>query len=660
VNKLDSSISNVDKDIQKENNSLIKNGSESPKKKFLIPVLLIFFLFLVGAGVYYFLSTNNKILQEILPVSLKKEAIQPTSIPSGSQKITPSLEKGAYLNKDLGILLKHPENWKLVKEDKDTTVWNIMSDSKVIGTVILRKNQVLGESTFANSEQQIKSVVDEIPGDKKISVSGKSATETFTFIKDIGGKSNEVTVELSIPDQDAIGSKKAAELHSEFDGVLRTISIPSENKVPDPSNSKIVLSKDKVKSDGNDSTTLTVAIRDSEGNIIPGVYLEILPEDSTDFGFNQVIPKSPLPSQRTNSAAAVLKDKIYVAAGRNYNDILSIVEAYNPATDTWSDANSLMSQREELTLDEVNGNLYAIGGNKGIFAEGGIDQMFWDKVEMFDSSPNISNWINKKQMLRGRKEHASGVVDGKIYILTGMSRNTYDECRSNGGNNVEVYDTQADNWSIANDKVLCLVGPSSVTIGKKIYLFGGQLPNYVLSEGNTEGDKLGISYEVNIYNTETNSWEKGARMPHARMRGGAGIINGKVYLIGGFGGSKVWSDKPGENYNQYVDVYDPQTNTWVTMGEFYPTPIDFSYVTYNNKIYTFGGEHFYSWPYRNSVFEFSPLKTIREVIVNPSNESGNVQFKLRSLFSGSRSYKIVAYDSQGKQIEIGKASISFE
>ena len=653
-------VSGTVNDIPGGVNSPVVNNPESSKKNKYNPFILILLTFMVGTGVFFFLSFGFKTYQGVLPVPPKNAAVQPTSKPGGLAEITPKTENGAYINSDLGILLKHPEGWKLVKEDKDKTIWNIMSDSKVIGTVILRKNQVLGESTYAGSEQQIKSVADEIPGDKRIFVSGKSATETFTFSKDIDGKPNEITVELSIPDQDAIGSKKAAELHSDFDGVLRTISISGGNKTPDPAKSKIVLSKDKVKSDGIDTTTLTATIRDSGGNIIPDVYLEIIPDDPADFGYNRVISKSPLPTQRTSSAAVVLKDKIYVVAGRNYNDILSIVEAYSPATDSWTGVNSLRSQREELTLDEVNGSLYAIGGNKGIFAEGGIDQFFWDKVEMFNPAPGVSDWVNRKQMLRGRKEHASGVVGGKIYILTGMSSNTYDECRSNGGNNVEVYDTQTDSWSIASDKVLCIVGSSSVTIGDKIYLFGGQLPNYVLSEGNAEGDKLGISYDVNIFNTQTNSWEKGARMPHARNRGGLGLINGKVYLIGGFGGSKVWSDKAGENYNQYVDVYDPQSDSWTTVGEFFPTPIDFSYVTYNNKIYTFGGEHFYSWPYRNSVFEFNPLKTSREVIVNPSDESGNAQFKIRSLFPGSRSYKIVTYDFRGKQIEIGQASIFFE
>jgi len=654
-----SKLLSPDQKTQKERGVLVDNKLLVPRKKILIFVLLVFLLLLAGVGVYHFLRINKKISPKIPPSLPKKEIVQPTSFP-GEQQPTFSLEKGTFLSKDLGILLKHPESWKLVKEDKDTVVWNIVSDSKVVGTVALRKNQVLGEASFASSKQEIKTVVDEIVGEKKISVTGKSTTESFTFEKEIGGKPNQVTLELSIPDQDLIGSNKATEIHSEFDGVLRAISIPTdEHKVPDPSKSEIVLSKEKVKDDGNDSATLTVILRDSEGNAIPGVYVEVIPEDPNDLSYNQVIPKSPLPSQRTNSAAAILNDKVYVVAGRNYNDILSIVEVYNPQTNLWSGANSLMSQREELTLDEVNGNLYAIGGNKGIFAEGGIDQMFWNKVEMFDSSPGIHGWINKKTMLRGRKEHASGVVDGKIYILTGMSRNTYEECRSNGGDNVEVYDTQADSWSVANDKTLCLVGSSSVTIGKKIYLFGGQLPNYVLREGNEQGDKLGISYEVNIYNTETNSWEKGARMPHARVRGGVGIINGKVYLIGGFGGSKAWSDKPGENYNQYVDVYDPQTNTWATMGEFYPTPIDFSYVTYNNKIYTFGGEHFYSWPYRNAVFEFSPLKTIRESIINPSNENGTVQFKLRSLFAGNRTYKVITHNFEGKEIELGKFYVTF-
>lgn len=640
----------IDKPIS---SPLPENNLDSPKKTNLIPVLLVLFLLLAGVGIYYFLNTKSEIFYGTFPISTKEEVVLPSPITNESQEVAPSLEKGTYLNKDLGIFLKHPENWKLVKEDKDITIWNIMSDSKVIGTVILRKNQVLGETTYFASEQQIKSAIDEISGNKKISISGKSASETFTFSKDIGGKPDEVIIELSIPDQDVIGSKKSAELYSEFDEVLRTISIPSENKIPDPSKSKISLSKEKVKSDGNDSSIITATIRDNEGNIIPDIYLEIIPEDQTDFGYNQIISKSSLPTQRTNSAAAIIKDKIFVAAGRNYNDILSIVEVYNPLSNTWSATNSINSQREELSLDEVNGNLYAIGGNKGIFAQGGIDGSFWNKVEMYDSSPNISAWLNKKPLPEGLKDHASAVVDGKIYTFAGMSRNIKTECGDNEGYVTQVYDPIADSWSIANEKVLCGTGMISAVVDKKVYLFGGHHDAPFQKDQSIPA----ILYDLNIYDTTTNSWSKGPKLPHPRERGGLGIINGKIFLIGGF---KSFGGKAGEDYNQYVDVFDPETNAWTTMGEFYPTPIDFSYVTYNSKIYTFGGEHFYSWPYRNSVFEFSPLKTSREVIINPSNENGSVQFKLRSLFPGSRSYKIVAYDSQGKQIEIGKTSIFFE
>lgn len=619
---------------------IISPPSKPNNYKFLIIIFLVIFL---GAFSFFYYQKNKIKLteNEANLTEENKESIDPKTgtFPS---------EKDSYINQELGIILKHPDNWQLIKEDKNSSVWNVISDSKVVGTVILRKNNVLGDSTFFGSQQEVKSTINGLSGDKKIVLSGKSTTENFTFEKDINGESDKVVVEMYIPDQDAIGSQKSAELHENFDQVLRTISISNENKKPDLSKSKITISKNIIKSDGNDSAVLTINIRDSQNNPIISNYLDIIPDDPTDLNYNQIIAKSSLPSQRTDSAAAVLGNKIYVVGGKNYNDTLSISETYDPENNTWGGVSSLSSQRTELSLNTVNDKIYTIGGFN--------NSDFSDKVSVLNP-PSYNDWSNKKSLPEGLKDHASEVVNGKIYTFAGMSKKVYPECgESSLGNITQVYDPVSDTWGVANDKVICGSGLVSATIGSKVYLFGGQISTIEYPNGQKTMSGA-ISSDLNIYDVSNNSWSKGPKLPHPRQRGGIGVINGKIYLIGGF---KSWGAAPGEDYNQYVDVYNPQTNTWTTMGDFYPTPIDFSYVTYNNKIYTFGGEHFYSWPYRNAVFEFNPLKTSREIVVNPSNENGDVQFKFRSLFSGTRSYKIVTYDNQGNQIEIGKTSITFE
>jgi len=619
--------------------------------KKLLYILVSLLVITTGISSYHFFIFK-KTQSNVTPKPPTDQEIIQTDTPLETDFSPTNIQKGNYFNKDLGINLKHPDNWQLIKEDSQTTIWNIMSGSKVIGTVILKKSQVLGDNTYTNSEQQSKTTVGQLEGDKKISVIGKTSINSFSFDKDIDGKLEKVIIELSVPDQDTIGSQVASELHLNFDQVIESISIPVQTNLPDQTNSSLSLSKQKIKSDGNDYSVLTVNLRDSQKNILSNVYLDIIPEDSSDLGFNQIIPKSSIPSQRTNSAATILGDNVYVAGGKNYNDVLSIVEIYNLTSNTWNGANSLTGQRTEFTLDQVNGNLYAIGGHKGLFSESNWDQSFIDRVDMYE--PDESRWITKASLPQGLKAHASATINNKIYLFTGMSAHIIQECGDNQGYSTLVYDTVLDTWSTSNPKVICGSSMLSATIDNKVYLFGGH------HDAPFQKDPQNATFilsDLNIYDTETNQWKKGASLPHPRERGGVGVINGKIYLIGGF---KSFGGQIGEEYNQYVDVYDPQSDSWTTMGEFYPAPIDFSYVTYNNKIYTFGGEHLYSWPYRNSVFEFTPLMTSREPSVNPSNQSGDAQFIFRSLFPGTRSYKVVAYNTDGSQIEIGKISMTFE
>src|SRR5947207_1061486 len=81
-----------------------------------------------------------------------------------------------------------------------------------------------------------------------------------------------------------------------------------------------------------------------------------------------------------------------------------------------------------------------------------------------------------------------------------------------------------------------------------IYALGGQVgvcPDATTSE---------------VYNPATNSWAIKASMPSPHDQGGAAVVNGIVYAIGGQNGCGFG------NVLDTVDAYNPATDTWAAMA----------------------------------------------------------------------------------------------
>jgi N-acetylneuraminic acid mutarotase len=82
--------------------------------------------------------------------------------------------------------------------------------------------------------------------------------------------------------------------------------------------------------------------------------------------------------------------------------------------------------------------------------------------------------------------------------------------------------------------------------------------------------------------TSDDSWATKAPMSQARFGLGVGVVNGKIYAIGGR--VNLSADPLGVN-----EEYDPATDTWTNKSSM-PTPrADFGAAVYNNKIYAIGG-----------------------------------------------------------------------
>ncbi|NWL89547.1 hypothetical protein DMN77_18525 [Paenibacillus sp. 79R4] len=134
-----------------------------------------------------------------------------------------------------------------------------------------------------------------------------------------------------------------------------------------------------------------------------------------------------------------------------------------------------------------------------------------------------------------------------------------------------------EEWTPRADLPEPRMGAAAVTVNGKIYVFGGA------SDSNQafKGKKQKNTYE---YDPSTNIWVKKTDMPTARAGLSAVVYNNKVYVIGGYLDVGTTLQRTNK-----VEVYDPSTDTWTEVANM-PTARSWaSAVTFNDKIYVFGG-----------------------------------------------------------------------
>ena len=115
------------------------------------------------------------------------------------------------------------------------------------------------------------------------------------------------------------------------------------------------------------------------------------------------------------AAAAGSDGRIYAIGGNRLTEfteeILSSVEAYDPATDTWVEVGSLASPRMGLAAAAgPDGRVYAFGGNNFEFVR-------LDTVEAYD--PLGDTWAAIAPMPTARRDLAAAASGGQIFAIGG-------------------------------------------------------------------------------------------------------------------------------------------------------------------------------------------------------------------------------------------------
>ena len=194
---------------------------------------------------------------------------------------------------------------------------------------------------------------------------------------------------------------------------------------------------------------------------------------------------------------------------------------------------------------------------------------FSGDVERYDIDNN--EWSTLRSMSEGKGNFFIGEVNGRIYVMGGLLNNSL-----NISSKTEEYNIDSNVWEDQTIMSTPRFGGMSVTIGNDIYTIGG------LFQDSTNGGGLSVSNTVEVYHTDTNTWEDMESMPiispgefseeKLGVAFGAAqhvVIDSEnyIYIIGGI--QRVISTSNNfsiEAYSERILRYHVETGIWSKSG----------------------------------------------------------------------------------------------
>jgi parallel beta-helix repeat protein len=267
---------------------------------------------------------------------------------------------------------------------------------------------------------------------------------------------------------------------------------------------------------------------------------------------------------RSRLGVAEVNGKIY-AIGGDYTNLMgncigpsigtlvNTTEMYDTETDTWSFRASMPTARCSFAIAVYQNKIYCIGGCIGYNKHTGVNEVY---------DPATDTWETKTPMPTPRMELQANVVNGKIYLIGGTT--SYGSGPYLGVN--EVYDPATDTWTTKTPSLYPLTSGASAVADNKIYFLA-------------KASRLDLGAFIQIYSPEEDNWKIGAASPtYGWISATAGVTSG------GYGVKRiVFFDESS------TCIYYPANDSWAT-GTRMPTARGFSGVAFvNGAFYVIGG-----------------------------------------------------------------------
>ncbi len=280
--------------------------------------------------------------------------------------------------------------------------------------------------------------------------------------------------------------------------------------------------------------------------------------------------KPDLPAPRALHGVGAVNGKIYTVGGARKLHCFTLdcyapeVAEYDPALDTWTNKAPLMPHngcptgqpnvRKNHATGVVNGQIYVIGGDNDYCLFPSVHRHdpagdAWYTTTAHDPSQALAPMPVAQSLLVGA---ANGNV---IYVVRDTT--------------VYAYDVAANTWSTTAPMPTSRLGPGVAAMGGLLYVAGGSTP---------VGTQLS---SVDVYDPSTTSWSTIDPMPTARHALSLSVSDGRLYAVGGL--------LVGLGSLRTVEVYDPASGHWATAADMLTDHDSFGTAVVDSVLYAVGG-----------------------------------------------------------------------
>lgn len=278
-----------------------------------------------------------------------------------------------------------------------------------------------------------------------------------------------------------------------------------------------------------------------------GNSVEVAANEAYDPLTNTWSVNTPMPTPRMGLVAVAFNGKIFAIGGYNYTGnpsvVHDIVEVYDPVSDSWTPASPMPAPRTHSEVAVHNGRIFVIGGT--------LDGSSMPTDEVLAYDPVGDSWSYETPLNIGRQIMGAATLNDKFYLFGGW----------NGRSDVEEYDPATGNTQSMNALPFGVSGPGAASIGDRIYIAGGSDEN--------ECDVISLTYE---YDPLGETYDPVSLMPTPRASAGVGVVNGKMYVIGGVGPSifcemeavnEEFTPPQPQNNHPIVDITSPTNGQFI-------------------------------------------------------------------------------------------------
>jgi N-acetylneuraminic acid mutarotase len=265
--------------------------------------------------------------------------------------------------------------------------------------------------------------------------------------------------------------------------------------------------------------------------------------------------KAPFPEASEELLGAAAGGKLYVFAGLAPGwKPKALVYDYDPASDKWVKRKPMALPSHHVGIVEHQGKIYAFGG----FVLPQAGPPAWEPIDnAWEYDPAADAWKALKPMPTKRGAPVAAAAGGKIYIIGGATSNPneaflHPQRPHRSIDTVEEYDPATDSWRPRTAMPTPRNHAVAGVVNGKVYVIGGRTGTAFITAGSSNIDV------VEEYDPAKDQWgPPRAKMPTARSAMAAGVIEGRIYVCGGES-----QDARMMQTFRTLEAYDPASNTW--------------------------------------------------------------------------------------------------